>query len=328
LSERTARGAGQQAAEQCEIAVVRGFVAPTDHGWYQFFLNAPAREEVNFWRPGGLNFRAIEPGEPFFFKLKGRHDAIGGFGIFARSARLPVWALWDVFGSANGTHDERELRERLARLSGNPWVKTDNDRMIGCLSISTPVFFPPDEWVPTPRDWHANIVSGRRYDLSEGEGRLLWQRCLDTAQRHAAAPLAEVLEPARIGRPYVFAPRLGQGAFRLAVLDAYGGACAVTTEHSLPVLDAAHIRPWASGGENVVRNGIPLRRDLHRLFDLGYVSIRPNHRLIVSADLREQYENGKTYYALQDRTIALPEDPSLQPDKALLEWHAETVFRS
>jgi len=121
---------------------------------------------------------------------------------------------------------------------------------------------------------------------------------------------------------------LGQGAFRLAVLEAYGGACAVTTEHSLPVLEAAHIRPWGQGGEHVVRNGLPLRRDLHRLFDLGYVTVRPDHRLAVSRDLRDQYENGRAYYALEGRRIFLPDDPRSHPDSELLDWHSNAVFRS
>ena len=60
---------------------VRGFVAPTDHGWYQFFLARQPVDEVNFWQPGGTNFRALQPGEPFFFKLKAPHDAIGGSEI-------------------------------------------------------------------------------------------------------------------------------------------------------------------------------------------------------------------------------------------------------
>jgi putative restriction endonuclease len=224
---------------------------------------------------------------------------IGGFGLFARFARLPMWRVCEVFGESNGVHDERALRDRLARLSGNPWVRTDNDRMIGCVSITEPIFFPPDEWVPVPRDWHRNIVSGRAYDLTRGEGATLWRSCLERAERQAVPWVHEGLERARHGKPQLIQPRLGQGAFRIAVLDAYGQACAVTTEHSLPVLEAAHIRPWGMGGEHAIRNGIPLRRDLHRLFDLGYVTIRPNHRLAVSDALRDDYENGRTYYELE-----------------------------
>jgi hypothetical protein len=47
--------------------------------------------------------------------------------------------------------------------------------------------------------------------------------------------------------------------------DAYGRACAVTQEHSLPALEASHIQPYAKDGPHDVRNGVLLRADLHRL---------------------------------------------------------------
>jgi putative restriction endonuclease len=82
------------------------------------------------------------------------------------------------------------------------------------------------------------------------------------------------------------------------------------------------------GGEHAIRNGIPLRRDLHRLFDLGYVTIRPNHRLAVSDALRDDYENGRTYYELENRRILLPADVADHPDPGLLDWHGSSVFRA
>jgi hypothetical protein len=129
---------------------VLGFVAPTDHGW---FLRArPDITEVNFWRPGGGAFKAIAPGAPFFFKLKRQHNAIGGFGLFARAERLPVWRAWDVFGQANGTRDEHDLLVRLDRLGGKDALCVGRNRSIGCIAITEPVFFAPDEWVAVPSD--------------------------------------------------------------------------------------------------------------------------------------------------------------------------------
>ena len=307
-----------------------GFVAPTDQRWYQYFLARPGIGEVNFWRPGSATFAALREGEPFFFKLKAPHNAIGGFGLFARFARLPLWRVWEVFGEENGVADERELRDRLARLAHNPMLRTaeGGDRPIGCISISSPVFFAPDEWVPTPADWRANIVTGRRYDLTAGEGRRLWRSCLERAGSHRIDWVGEALERERHGAPQLVQPRLGQGSFRIAVIAAYGGACAVTNEHSLPVVEAAHIKPWSVGGEHAVPNGLPLRRDLHRLFDLGYMTIRPDHRLRVSPRLREEYANGRTYYELENREIYLPADPVARPDPALLEWHGDEVFKA
>lgn len=309
---------------------MRGFVAPTDHGWYRFLQARPDLDDVNFWQPGGTNFRAISPGEPFFFKLKAPHNAIGGFGVFARFARLPVWRVWEVFGQANGVGDERELRDRLARLGNNPYIRTDPHRMIGCVSIAAPVFFPPDEWIDVPADWRRQIVRGRTYDLHSGPGRELWRACLERAEQMSATEdwVEEALDTERFGRPQLRLPRLGQGSFRIAVLDAYNNACAVTTEHSLPVVEAAHIRPYGEGGTHAVSNGLPLRRDLHRLFDLGFVTVRPDLRFAVSGQLREAYENGKTYYALEGREIVLPRGESDRPSPQALEWHGDVVFRA
>ena len=71
---------------------------------------------------------------------------------------------------------------------------------------------------------------------------------------------------ARYGEPTLVRPRLGQGAFRVLVTDNYHRMCAVTRERTLPALEAAHIRPFAEGGEHEASNGVLLRRDLHSLF--------------------------------------------------------------
>ena len=107
--------------------------------------------------------------------------------------------------------------------------------------------------------------------------------------------------------------RLGQGIFRVQVLDAYRRACAVSEEHSLPVLEAAHIRPFAQGGPHNVRNGLTLRSDLHRLFDLGYVTVDSEHRLVVSRRLADDFGNGRSYRGFHGRPLALPADPAHRP---------------
>ncbi|MEX2193907.1 MAG: HNH endonuclease [Thermoleophilaceae bacterium] len=307
---------------------MRGFLAPTDHGWYQYLRARPELEEVNFWRPGGAGFSALRPGEPFFFKLKTPHNAIGGFGQFARYARLPVWMAWEVFGESNGVGDIEELRGRLTSLSSRSGP-LHLDHQIGCIAIAFPTFFAPDDWVPVPPEWKHNIVSGRTYDLTTGAGRVLWTTCVERAVAASAVGgwTAELAHELRYGRPHVVESRLGQGSFRLAVIDAYGRACAVTTEHSLPVLEAAHIRPFNEGGRHEVSNGLPLRRDLHRLFDLGYVTVRPDRTFAVSHQLRDDYANGRVYYELDGRQIAEPTRLDERPAPELLEWHGDVVFR-
>jgi putative restriction endonuclease len=201
--------------------------------------------------------------------------------------------------------------------------------MIGCIAITEPVFFAPDEWVDVPSDWSRNIVSGRTEDLSRGDGLRMWMECLERAAARTDVAVGwarDAVDAQWAGKPVLIAPRLGQSSFRLAVLDAYGQQCAVTTEHSLPAIDAAHIRPWAVGGTHSIPNGIPLRRDLHRLFDLGYVTIRPNVRFAVSRRLHDEYANGRADYELDDRELRLPVSQDLRPDSSVLSWHEAEVF--
>lgn len=306
---------------------MRGFVAPTDYGWYQFLRARPELREVNFWRPSQARFGALQPGELFFFKLKAPHNMVGGFGLFTRGVVIPAWEAWDVFGAANGTPDLDELLARMGRLSGADSGAIDVDTWIGCLAINEPIFFPPDEWVPVPADWSRNIVSGKAYDLSVGEGRLLYERCLAKASELTAADGAELALQERYGPAQLIKPRLGQASFRIAVLEAYSKRCAITGERSLPVVEAAHIRPYADGGEHAVSNGLPLRRDIHRLFDLGFVSVRPDRSFAVSKALQDDFKNGKAYYDLEGRSMRTPAAPEDAASPESLEWHYEEVFR-
>lgn len=315
--------------------MLRGYVAPTDFHWYSFLRTKRDLEEVNFWQPSGSRqFRAIERGEPFFFKLKSPQNRIAGFGVFLRSEILPDWLAWECFAQQNGTATELEFRSSLDAYRRKNGVMGVGTEKVTCLIISSPVFFTPDDWVEEPRDWKKNIVSGKGYDLSDGEGRRIFEECQARARGMLSAGgiidveerVGKVLE--RYSEGVLVRPRLGQGSFRLAVEDAYGKACAVTHEHSRPVLEAAHIKPYGQGGEHAVTNGILLRRDLHRLFDCGYVAIAKDHTLLVSERLKREYNNGRTYYALHGQALSRPDRVEDRPDATLLEWHRDVVFKA
>src|SRR5690606_3283363 len=227
----------------------------------------------------------LEVGMPFLFKLKAPHHAIVGFGFFAGFTILPDWLAWETFGEANGVDALDELRRRLTKIQKNARIDAAPTGRIGCCLIAESIFFDSGDWVPGPRDWRLRTQTGARYDLSVGDGLRIWRECLArTPKPQARLAVREPLE--RYGRPSIHTPRLGQGIFRVKVLDAYGRACAVTQEHSLPVLEAAHIRPYAAGGEHRVANGLSLRSDLHRLFDRGYVTVDEDYRFVVGDRLK------------------------------------------
>jgi putative restriction endonuclease len=301
-----------------------GWVAATDYTWYQRLReDGLERGEVNFWRPSELAPKKNMPvGMPFFFKLKVPHNAICGFGYFYRFSALPDWLAWDSFGRRNGVASLDELRQRLGRLRAG--ANIPKKPVIGCCLIAEAEVWPEQRWIRQPNNWGATTVVGATYDLREGEGLRIWNEATEPPARRPRLPSYAEESPPRYGAPTLVRPRLGQGIFRVLVLEAYDRACAVTGEHSLPVLDTAHIRPFAEGGEHHVDNGLSLRVDLHRLFDRGYVTFDEQRRLVVSRRLREDFENGKTYYAMQG--TALRESMEARPEQALT-WHRDHVFR-
>jgi putative restriction endonuclease len=305
---------------------VDGFVAVTDPGWYEHLARDPGPKDANFWRPS-LRAVRFETGTPFFFKLKAPHHAIAGFGYFAGFTILPDWLAWDTFGEANGVGDLTELRARLTDIQQGARIPADAAGRIGCCLIAESRFFPRHAWITPPTDWSPRIQTGANWDLGSGEGLRIWAECLDRAASPPGANVVTVGGPvARYGAPTVHVPRLGQAIFRIKVLDAYDRACAVTGEHSLPVLEAAHIKPYASGGEHAIANGLSLRSDLHRLFDCGYVAIDREHRFLVGDRLKRDFENGRSYYGLKNKPVLLPRDVTLHPSSSALEWHRGHVF--
>ncbi len=314
----------------------KGYIALTDPDWYSFLSTQPRVDEVNFWQPhGGRAFRALNAGELFFFKLRAPYKAIAGFGFFARFESLPAWLAWDCFQEMNGAPDFESMTERILRLRGDDdrSARTGNFE-IGCVMISAPVFFAKDEWVSPPDDWaKTGIQQGKTYQLTVGEGRRILDQCLERARTAGrywnVEPAVALSEPkaARYGEPCLMRPRLGQGLFSLAVRDAYEGACAVTQEHSSPVLEAAHIMPYGRGGGHRVDNGILLRRDLHSLYDRGYVTITTDYVFKVGESLRQEFKNGRSYYGLNDLLISVPALEHCRPNKELLDWHEREVFR-
>lgn len=307
-----------------------GTVAVTDTGWYEYLRARPDLTEVNFWRPSSRRqFRAPEF-SPFLFKLRSPMSAICGFAYFARWSALPIWLAWEAFEQANGCVNRDEMESRLAVIRDRiRYEGGDVAEYIGCTLLVDPVFFPGDLWIRQPDDWKARTQTDKKYDLSSGEGRRVWDACLAIAREmevpgHGLQRVAEA--GPRYGETALVAPRLGQRTFRIAVTDAYGRACAATGEHSLPALDAGHIRPFSDGGEHRISNGILLRADLHRLFDKGYVGVDPDYRIVVSGRLRDEFKNGKTYYPLHGSKLSLPSNPREWPDPEALAWHLERRF--
>ena len=297
------------------------WVGTTDNDWFRY-LSQGGLDEVNFWQPKGeVKYGSLDAGSLFLFKLKKPFNHIAGGAYFIKSSALPMSMVWETFGAKNGAGSWTGFSAMVRRLAG---AERNADPIIGCTVLTAPFFWPEHLWIEAPIGWSGSIVRGRYYDTQESDGAALWQQ----VQMRLMSGVAADSQGERYGRPMMVNPRLGQGAFRVVVTDAYARRCAITGESTLPVLEAAHILPFAEDGPHEVSNGLLLRSDFHKLFDIGLITITPDLTIEVSSRIRQEWFNGKAYYRLNGRSLeSVPSAPQHRPSAAFLQWHNENRFR-
>jgi hypothetical protein len=116
----------------------------------------------------------------------------------------------------------------------------------------------------------------------------------------ARLALANAVRRERI-KTVVYRP--DQYKFRKAVFSASRGVCLVTGETVSVVLEAAHIKPFASSGPDVAENGFCLRSDVHQLYDANLLRIGEDGVL----KLLDEAMASPYYTAIQARRINIPD---------------------
>ena len=116
-----------------------------------------------------------------------------------------------------------------------------------------------------------------------------------------------------------------QPEFRYAIRNIYDDKCCITGE-SINTGDtinceAAHIKPFASGGNHAANNGLLLSRDLHWAFDRGCFTIDQSYEVRVHEKMKDsllrKYEGKK---------ITLPKDHNFWPSMKNTTHHIREVF--
>ncbi len=308
------------------------YLAVTDISWYNN-LSKINPEDVNFWQPGGrTNFRILSPGEPFLFKLK-VHNVIGGVGFFFKQVFLPLTLAWETFGERNGFETYSQFKNAIMNL------RTDNDNpnpQIGCIVLTNPIFFKSKDWIPVPENWKSSIVQGKSYNIDEPIGKACWNRVQilleqylkESPQNDPSSLIEQIPDSPIYGNSVLTKVRIGQGAFKVSIIDAYNKRCSISGERTMPVLEAAHIKPYSEAGPNFIRNGLLLRSDIHKLFDSGYLTITKDHIIEVSRRIREEFENGRDYYKYHGKGLSvLPSRKEDKPFGDYVEWHNVNVYK-
>lgn len=194
-----------------------------------------------------------------------------------------AWQTFEKNGDPTFERFATRIKEYRRRLSAG----SEHAELISCLVVRDAVFLPQLRWIRwgEKRGWASNVVSYKSYDLRQHLGQAL-PSLVAGVHAMSVPDLAPNFVPAAADeRTRVIAEsirREGQGAFRLRMLATYGWQCAVTREHAIPVLEAAHIQPYLGPASNHVQNGLVLRADLHRLYDTGYLTVTPELKLEVA----------------------------------------------
>ncbi|MGF6642460.1 HNH endonuclease [Paraburkholderia sp. GAS82] len=116
--------------------------------------------------------------------------------------------------------------------------------------------------------------------------------------------------------------RLGQGAYKAAMMELWGNRCAVTGCAVQEALRASHAKPWRLS-DNTERlhphNGLPLVATLDALFDAGLIAFEESGEMIVSRHVDAEHR----------RLLSLPmplRKPPAGKQRFFLKWHRENIF--
>jgi putative restriction endonuclease len=308
------------------------YLGVTDNSWFNYLGNINP-EDVNFWQPGGnVSFKLLQPGAPFLFKLKYPLDVIGGVGFFSSHTFLPISVAWETFGNRNGCDSYDEFKRKILNYRA---IKTDFNPQIGCIALTNPIFFKKEDWVKTPENWSKSIVQGKTYTTDEEIGRKIWDQVEFLLEKYLISESNQFESEFMLRDPLVGYKtsilskiRIGQGAFRVLITDAYQRRCSITGEKTLPVLESAHIQSYSQLGPHSISNGILLRSDIHKLFDTGYLTITTDLKVEVSNRIKEEFLNGREYYQYHGKNlITIPLKEIDRPNSQYVEWHNSNIFK-
>ncbi len=295
-------------------------IAPTDIDWFFTLKREALGSEVNFWTPTDWKLKCMSKGDPWYFMLKSPVRKIGGFGLFKEYKTMRTSEAWKTFGLSNGVYDLEELIKRTQSFAEKhvDGFSHSSDPVIGCIVLSDPMLFDDEDFFKPETygyEFSKYIVKFKQYKDPE---------IPFSSGKKITADTFELRDPSSIGKKRVpVKDRVGQTGFRRSVLRAYRNRCAITKRHVAEVLEASHIQPYIDSGSNHIGNGLCLRADLHKLFDVGLIAVSEDNCLLVSEKLEVL---SKGYGKLAGKKLNLPSNKNQWPSQEALKYHRDQIF--
>lgn len=123
--------------------------------------------------------------------------------------------------------------------------------------------------------------------------------------------------------------RVGQNFFRRAVLANYDNKCCVTGIADSRLLNASHIKPWATDERNRhnPRNGLCLSATFDRAFDRGLMAIDTTGHARFSKTLLESASDETRAFFDPYEGKPILSAMRFDPDPEFLDFHRTTLFK-
>lgn len=242
-----------------EISVSIFYVGITDLNWFSLlkedYNKGLLAKQVNFWKPGIREFKAIKAGDLFLFKLHnkkltGESGEIVGGEYFSHYDRMTIFDAWSKYGRANGQESLESMQKLLEGIQEKDHIY--NSAEIGCIILDKVFFL--DKWINEPSDWSKNIVSGKKYSAATKIGADLYNLVNEKIKdkKRSNTEIIEKIEN-EINAHSLYSKekaalikiRVNQNIFRERLLKKYHTCCLCKIENR-ELLIASHIKPWSA----------------------------------------------------------------------------------
>lgn len=150
---------------------MNGYIGITSREWFEYLVENPIHNEINFWRKNTNKFKVLKQGEPFYFLVKNRKGItterqVLGCATFERFETMTVQEAWDSYKEGNG---DRSYEDFIARMEGMFKVDLQNEK-IGCIILSNfKVFHQPVLLSEIGVEFQNSIVSGKSIGLYDAD---------------------------------------------------------------------------------------------------------------------------------------------------------------
>lgn len=140
--------------------------------------------------------------------------------------------------------------------------------------------------------------------------------------------IAETKEPYHVIKEKTADEEKRKQSFRNSIMSLYDFTCSmcrrrIITLDGETIVDAAHIVPFRESFNNDVKNGFPLCKNHHWIFDRGLISVDEDYRVLISQKIDA---SSIITIDLEGRKIMLPKKPQFNPSHEAFDWHQTHIF--